>query len=1415
MFSKSSNRGRNASQTRSFSESQKPRKKWRKLLLLENLEPRLPLSASTAAGFNPVGQQPDGALSGKIVYVSGGHGYAATSNSWDPNRPTVNRVNEASSNQDHVTFFADEAWRAGATVVPMRPVGHQLNEVVLDNDDPQVTYAGTWNNSGSSIFYGSAGDTPYRWTNTSLTQSSTATYTPNIPETGIYPVYTWVRHGSDRTEQLYQVNHSGGTTEVTVDHSKVGNGWVYLGSYEMEAGTSNSVTISNKAGTNSKVVIADAIRFGNGMGDTDRGDGISGRSREDEAALYWVNSAKGRGQSINYFTSAKATEWKSNITAPIRAANLMNRSASGSLSDRVYIGFHSDASSSTSARGTRGLVTTTSRRTPNQYTLANTVSAEINDDLVSLNGQFEHNWFNRSSHVLAGSFGEISNSYASNEFDATIIETFFHTSPVDAELMRDPKVRAAMAQATTQGLVKYFRSVDGGSTPLSFSPDRVTGLRAESNGNGSVTLDWEAPSSNGLGGSPAGYMIYRSLNGKGFDGGTYVAGGSTSSYTVSGLDGSNGTHYFKVTAVNSGGESADSAVVAGTPSQANATVLIVNGFDRNDRGLNVQQSYGNGTVERSRPQFQNSFDYTIQAAEAVEDYSTSLGIDSAQNESVINGDVDLDDYDTVIWILGEESSADSTFSATEQSLVSSYIAAGGNLFVSGSEVAYDLDGLNNGRSFYNNTLGADYVSDDANTYSAVGAAGSIFAGIWLQFDDGDFVYNADSPDVINPLGSSVKAMNYTGSGGGAAIQRAGTGGAGDVVMLGFPFETIVDEADRNAVMAAALNFFGTTPSTGNPPAAPTGFSAAAYNGSVQLDWSDNSESDLAGYNVYRSTTSGGSRTQLNGSPVTNSHFTDATAANGTRYYYVVAAENSSGDESPVSSQVSARPLAVVTRIVDNDDGSPAFTTTSSWAVSGSTGYNGSTYQYRPAGSSGTATWTGNLPYGGQAEVFVQYRAGGNRASSAKYIVNHVGGSTNVFVNQKTNNLQWVSLGTYTFLAGNNSVVLDAAGSSGGTVVIADAARFVMTVPSVAPAAPTSATAVALNSAIGLDWANNTESDLAGYNVYRSNASGGSRVRLNSSLLTTSSFTDSTATNGSTRYYVIRAIDRFGNESGNSAVVSASPSSSAQFIVDNDSGSPAYQESGSWNLSGSSGYNGGTYRYAFTGNSSTATWNQNLAEADYEVLVQYRAGSNRATSARYEVSHANGTSSVTVNQRNNNLTWVSLGTYRFDAGNASVTLKSATSSGGAVIISDAVRFVPQAPSMPTSPAVLSNPAADSPVGPIATVQPASSLPITFSQWLAGPAADAPTLESSVGQFAAASSRFIFGVPLADATLKAEATLNWPITDDSIRNSTRSLRLERAEATVREWDTAFASLADDGEAPDATGWLDELDPLVDRS
>jgi fibronectin type 3 domain-containing protein len=93
----------------------------------------------------------------------------------------------------------------------------------------------------------------------------------------------------------------------------------------------------------------------------------------------------------------------------------------------------------------------------------------------------------------------------------------------------------------------------------------------------------------------------------------------------------------------------------------------------------------------------------------------------------------------------------------------------------------------------------------------------------------------------------------------------------------------------------------------NSPSAITlsGTGVAATPHTVALSWTASSSS-VSGYNVYRGTTSNGPYpTKLNGSLVTAAGYADSTVADGTTYYYVVTAVDSSDVESVDSNQATA------------------------------------------------------------------------------------------------------------------------------------------------------------------------------------------------------------------------------------------------------------------------------------------------------------------------------------------------------------------------------------------------------------------------------------------------------------------------------------------------------------------------------
>jgi len=102
-----------------------------------------------------------------------------------------------------------------------------------------------------------------------------------------------------------------------------------------------------------------------------------------------------------------------------------------------------------------------------------------------------------------------------------------------------------------------------------------------------------------------------------------------------------------------------------------------------------------------------------------------------------------------------------------------------------------------------------------------------------------------------------------------------------------------------------------------------------------------------------------------------------------------------------------------------------------------------------------------------------------------------------------------------------------------------------------PAAPQGLEALAVPATsqqtadIELSWAISPETDLAGYNVYRSEQSDTLGQRVNQDLLLSPTFRDTSVVAGRRYFYQVTAVDRAGNESPRSVAVSAEVPANAQ------------------------------------------------------------------------------------------------------------------------------------------------------------------------------------------------------------------------------------------------------------------------------
>ena len=112
----------------------------------------------------------------------------------------------------------------------------------------------------------------------------------------------------------------------------------------------------------------------------------------------------------------------------------------------------------------------------------------------------------------------------------------------------------------------------------------------------------------------------------------------------------------------------------------------------------------------------------------------------------------------------------------------------------------------------------------------------------------------------------------------------------------------IESGDSNLVAVRAKDTF--------PPATPQGIlvvpvpATGELPAHLELSWAISPETDVAGYNVYRSEQAGAPGTRLNTQLLLTPAFRDMNVESGRQYFYSVTASDRSGNESPPSDPVS-------------------------------------------------------------------------------------------------------------------------------------------------------------------------------------------------------------------------------------------------------------------------------------------------------------------------------------------------------------------------------------------------------------------------------------------------------------------------------------------------------------------------------
>lgn len=589
---------------------------------------------------------------------------------------------------------------------------------------------------------------------------------------------------------------------------------------------------------------------------------LSGKPRLLEGARYWLQYA-GFPDSLVYTPNQgkndynddymSRSEWVNYLVREPDTAGLTGMGIPVDLS----FAFHTDAgiTPDDSVIGTLGIYSTISGggRFPDGTSrlasrdLTDIIQTQITEDIKVL---FNPNWTRRA--MWDRSYYEARKP----EVPSMLLELLSHQNLADQRYGFDPRFRFHVSRAVYKGMLRYLAYASGREyivhpLPVShFSVEPVEGRK--------VRLRWK-PVADPLESTafPDSYRIYVRRGNDGFDNGTATGG----TEFIAELPEYNTIYSFRVTAVNEGGESFPSEeLAAGINPDADGVVLIVNGFDRvsgpawfdhdgmagvawwDDRGVadrynfsstgdqydfnrispwNDDDNAGWGASwsdDEARIIPGNTFDFTRVHGHSV--MAAGKSFFSASDEVFTEDDFDLAPWCAVDLLFGEEKRTASHIDQgkTEFSIYTpAFLEALARLkeaslpvFMSGSYTGTDLEMAadSTATAMVKSLLHFKPRTGHAvrtGKLRATDIAAPFFTG-GMEFNTGktDDLYAAESPDAIEPADRlSFTAFRYSENNTSAAVMH---NGEVRTFIMGFPFETIISQEERDVLMKQILNF---------------------------------------------------------------------------------------------------------------------------------------------------------------------------------------------------------------------------------------------------------------------------------------------------------------------------------------------------------------------------------------------------------------------------------------------------------------------------------------------------------------------------------------------------------------------------------------------------------------------------------
>ena len=809
------------------------------------------------------------------IWQSHGNYFKNDKNEWGWQRPRLFCTTEDLFTQSFVLpYVIPMLENAGAIVYTPRERDTQKNEIIVDNDTPNASLylevgskKAHWATAPIKGFAQKKaiyrdGENPFtdgtcRFIPTERKKKKNkdqafAEWVPTLPAKGEYAVYVSYRTlPNSVSDAKYLVFHNGGVTEFKVNQKIGGGTWVYLGTFEFDKGNNDygMVVLSNESSEHG-VVCADAVRFGGGMGNIERGGKTSGLPRYLEGARY---SAQWAGMPYEVYAGRKGeNDYADDINT---RSNTINYLSGGSVYNpqqpglgiplEMTMALHSDAGCSKTDEliGSLGIYTIDFNNGKlntgiDRYAsrdLADILLTQIQKDIYS---NYNLSWTRRSMW---------NRNYSETRLPATpstIIELLSHQNFADMQLGHDPNFKFTVGRAIYKGILQFVAGQHDKEYVVQPLPVSNFAIRFGKKKN-TLELSWKGendpqePTA-----QPREYIVYTRIGYGGFDNGTLV---SKTSHTVKIEPGL--VYSFKVTAVNRGGESFPSEILSAYKAKRERErVLIINGFDRvsgpavintfDKAGFDLEQDpgvpylsnisfsgaqigfdraqagkEGEGSLGYSGSELEgikiagNTFDYPFIHGKAIQ-AAGKYSFVSCSDEAVENGTVTLEDYPVVDYILGMEKEDPvhkvyyKTFSSAMQRIITSYCQSGGNLFVSGAYVGSDMSGTQGNREFTEKILKYGYQSSmtdkSSNRINGLGRT------ITIPRAPNETSYAVPAPDCIVPVDTAFPVFTYVPGNQSAGIAYKGNY---RTFVLGFPFESIQSEADRATIMAGILGFF--------------------------------------------------------------------------------------------------------------------------------------------------------------------------------------------------------------------------------------------------------------------------------------------------------------------------------------------------------------------------------------------------------------------------------------------------------------------------------------------------------------------------------------------------------------------------------------------------------------------------------